>query len=565
MNRAPRRLARALAASLLAAAPAAAAGGLAAELVVLDANVITVDAARPRAEAFAVRDGRFALVGDARRVREAIGPRTRVLELGGRTVTPGFVDAHLHPRPEYPWDSRLGQVDLSPASVATLDELVEALRAKAALTPPEEWVLGTGYQDTKLGRHPTRGDLDRASVRHPIYIRHSSNHVAAVNSLALEQAGISRETPDPPGGGFDRDASGRPDGVCREDAGARVLEAGPPLPQATRAEELEGIRRTFRAFLREGITSIHDAAATPDSLRLYQDARAAGEPLRVSLLMRDAHLDELAQLGLRSGFGDARLRLGGIKVFHGNSLSGRTCWLYEPYADRPDYFGIPPARSQEELDRLIFAIHEAGLQAAVHSNGDREIDMVLDAFEKALARLPREDHRHRIEHASVTSPRILERVKKLGLVLALHSYVYEHGDKMEAYGEARFAHMHANRSALDLGIPVAGNSDWPVSAADPLLRIQSLVTRRSAEGRVYGPEQRITPEEAIRVFTLGGAFASFEEREKGSIEPGKWADFAVLSADPTTAAPGRIGEIEVELTAIAGEIVHEKPRSAPAP
>ena len=202
-------------------------------------------------------------------------------------------------------------------------------------------------------------------------------------------------------------------------------------------------------------------------------------------------------------------------------------------------------------------VHEAGFQLAIHSNGDREIDMVLDALEAALKASPRDDHRHRIEHCSIVNPRILERIKRLGVVLALHSYVYEHGDKMEAYGPPRWKMMHVNRTALELGIPVAGNSDAPVSAPHPMLRIQSMVTRRSAEGKVYGPEQRVTVEQAIRIWTHGSAFAAFDEDVKGSIVTGKLADFVILSDDPTQVAPEAIKDITVEKTIVEGKIVFE--------
>lgn len=539
--------------------PADATARLVADLVVLNANVITVDDARPRAEAFAVSGGRFVAVGTTADIRALVGDATEVIDARGKTVTPGFIDAHMHPGPVYPVASRLGRVDLSPARVKTMDELIAALREKAKITPTSQWVQGSGYQDTKLGRHPTRWDLDRASTEHPIRIRHSSGHLSVVNSLALDMAKVTKETPDPPGGAFDRDEDGVPDGVCRESAMDVVTRAGPPGPSATREEELRGMRRCFENFVAKGITSVTDAGTGGSRMAAYQDALKEGPTVRIYKMLGRSYLPALKRLRLQRGFGDERLRLGAIKVFHGNSLSGRTCWLYEPYADRPDYYGIPPKRSQEELDRLLFEIHEAGLQAAVHSNGDREIDMVLNAFEKTIEKLPREDHRHRIEHCSVVNPQILERAKKLGLVLALHSYIHEHGDKMEAYGEERWGRMHPNRSALDLKIPVAGNSDYPVSAADPLLRIQSLVTRKSAEGKVYGPEQTITVEEALRVWTLGSAFASFEEPIKGSIEAGKLADFVILSEDPTKVSAVSIKDIEVETTVIGGKTVYRKP------
>jgi predicted amidohydrolase YtcJ len=253
------------------------------------------------------------------------------------------------------------------------------------------------------------------------------------------------------------------------------------------------------------------------------------------------------------------IRFGAIKFFHGASLSGQTCWLSQPYQGRPDYFGVPPARSQDELDKLILSIHEAGLQVAVHANGDREIDMVVTAFERALARRPRADHRHRIEHCSVTTPELRERMRRAGLVAVLHSYFWEHGDKMEAYGQARWDWLMAARSMLDLGIPVAGHSDSPVSTADPLLRIQDMITRTSAEGKVYGVKQCLTAAQALRVWTLGGAYALFAERDQGSIEPGKLADFVVLSADPTCEKPQRIKDIQVEATFVGGKRVWTNP------
>ena len=538
---------------------------LSADLIVINGNVVTVDDRSPRAEAVAVHDGKILAVGKTSRITQLAGEQTRVIDAGGKTITPGFIDAHCHPRPIYPPESPLAVVDLRPESVSSIDELIDALRRKATLTPKGQWVRGVRYQDTKLGRHPTRRDLDRVSTEQPIYIGHSSGHLAAVNSKALEMAKITKATPDPPGGAFDRDPSGEPTGVCRESARDLVLRQGPPIPQATQEEQVTGLIRCFQQFLSKGITGVHDASAPRDKIGLYQDALEAGQPVRVYMMVRGGDrwgistiLRDFKKLNLRTGFGNDRLRIGAVKIVHGNSLSGRTCWLYEPYADRPEYYGIPPGRSQRELDELIHEIHEAGFQAAVHSNGDREIDMVLDAFEKALDRLPKQNHRHRIEHASVANPGILQRVKKLGLGLALHSYVYEHGDKMEAYGEKRWDMMHPNRSALDLGIPVAGNSDYGVSAADPLLRIQSMVTRKSAEGKVYGPEQRVSVEQAIRVWTLGSAYASFEEDIKGSIEAGKLADFVILSDDPTKVPPDTIKDIQVEKTIIGGEVTYER-------
>jgi predicted amidohydrolase YtcJ len=275
-------------------------------------------------------------------------------------------------------------------------------------------------------------------------------------------------------------------------------------------------------------------------------------------MVREAAIPEAIRRKQAMVPGEAGLRYGAIKIFHGNSLSGQTCWLYEPYAHDKNYYGIPPARSQDALDRLILKIHEAGLQACVHTNGDREIDMVLDAFEAALAKSPRADHRHRLEHCSVVNEQIVQRIKRLGLVVAPQSFIYEHGDKMDNFGAGRWDWMLPGRSLIDAGVPVAGNSDYPVSRAEPLLHLQDMVTRTSAEGKTYGLRQRTTLDQALYVWTMGGAFASFEEGVKGSIEPGKLADFVVLSADPGQVDPLAIKDIPVEMTVIDGNVVYQR-------
>jgi predicted amidohydrolase YtcJ len=531
-----------------------------AELAIVDANVLTMAEKNPRADAVAVAGGRFIAVGERDRIRSLIGEETRIVDLGGKTVLPGFNDAHMHPLGIPP-----GSVYLGPNAISSMDGLLEALRARARETAEGEWILGWGYEDSKLGRHPGRDDLDRVSQAHPILIFHSSGHIAATNSYALRGAQVGGNTPDPDGGSFDRDAQGEPTGVCRERAAFdQLFTEKNPKPQPSLAEAVGSLGERFRIFYEDGITSIGDAWVTPGSFAAYLGAFAGGARMRVNLMFGDEHLRfarfarRLESLGMLSWIGRDRLRVGPIKVFHGNSLSGQTCWLYEPYADRAGYYGVPPARDQDQLDGHLREIHSAGFQLAVHSNGDREIDMVLQSIENALSPEPRVDHRHRIEHASIVNAQILRRAKDLGVVLAPHSYIYEHGDKMVAYGEKRFPWMHANRSALEMGIPVAGSSDFPVSAAHPMTRIQSLVTRASADGEVYGSEQRLQPEQAIAVFSRGGAYASFEEALKGTIEEGKLADLVVLSSDPARTPPSQLRNIRVDMTVIGGEIVFQR-------
>jgi predicted amidohydrolase YtcJ len=524
-----------------------------AELVVRNANVLTVDAANSRVTAFAVAEGKLLAVGSDDDVKPHIGAKTRVVDLKGKTVTPGFLDAHCHPSPVYHEDRLWASVDLF--KTKTMDDLVEALKKKAAKTPKGLTVLGSRYRDTLLGRHPTRRDLDRVSTEHPVIISHSSGHLRVCNSLALKVAMLDKDSADPAGGEFERDAKGELTGVLKESAASRVTGSLPPTPEPPQAEVIEGYRLCFREYLKKGITSIHVAGTSARTADLLAIASSDIVPLHLYIMLRESEMDEAVKRQ-KMGQKNKRVKFGPIKFFHGNSLPGQTCWLSAPYLNRKDYFGIRPSRSQARLDDLVLKIHEAGLQGCVHANGDREIDMVLTAFENALAQHPRADHRHRIEHCSVVTEDILKRIKKLGLVIAPHSYVLEHGETMEAYGEARWNWMHANRSMIDMGIPVAGNSDSPVSPADPLTRMQSMVTRRcETNGKVYGAKQRTTAEQALAAWTRGGAFASFEEAHRGSLEKGKQADFLILANDPTKIDAERMRDIVVETTVISGKVV----------
>ena len=522
------------------------------DLVVVNANVITVDPGLPRAEAFAVINGRIVRVGSTRAIRQLAGRETVVVDAKGRSVTPGFNDPHLHPRPIYPPDSPYEPVDLSPERAPTIDALIAALKAKAAITPAGLWVIGRGYNDAKLGRHPTRYDLDQATTDHPVRVTHASGHVSVVSSLVLKNAGIGTETPDPAGGAFDRDSTGAPNGVVRESAGRAAMHGNPPVQQASTAEQVEGLKRCLQSFAARGLTSVGVAGGGPEQFSLYETI-APEAAVRVGyMFFGDPHFPAVRAVGLRTGFGDERLRVTSIKLFHGNSLSGRTCWLSEAYSDRPGYFGIPPARSQDDLDQLIADIHTAGFQVAVHSNGDREIDMVLTAIERAQAASPRPDARHRIEHCSVTTPAILDRIKAAGVVPVFHSYMKEHGDELASYGPTRLEHLHPFRTAIDMHVTCACHSDWPVSAFDPLVRMQDLVTRRGSNGMVYGGSQRITPDEALAEVTARPAFATHEDTLKGSLRRGALADFVILGADPTRVDPNTIAGVRVEATYLGG-------------
>jgi predicted amidohydrolase YtcJ len=305
--------------------------------------------------------------------------------------------------------------------------------------------------------------------------------------------------------------------------------------------------------LAAGLTAVHVAGTTESAVALMAEAQKE-MPVRLYIMHSSSTADDALRRVQEKRLGDDWIRYGAVKLFHGNSLSGQTAWLSEPYVDRQDDYGVPPGRSQSSLNELIARLHRGGVQICVHSNGDREIAMLLTAYERALGEAPRADHRHRIEHCSVLTPELLSRIQKLNLAIAPHSYVFEHGDKMEAYGPARWDWMHASKSLLDLGVTVAGTSDYPVSAALPLLRVQDLVERKSRAGKVYGAKQCIPVEQALRVWTLGSARAGFMEHRVGSLEVGKLADFVVLASDPMNVESWKIHQIALEQTYLSGTL-----------
>ena len=540
----------------------------AADTLVINANVITVDKDHPSAEAFAFDNGRFTAVGTNEQILKLRTPSTAVIDLKGMAVTPGFNDAHLHPQAIFDENSPYYRVWLGADRVKTMDDLIAALKRKAAITPKGKLISGYGYNNVLLGRHPNRHDLDKVSTTEPIIITHGSGHITVVNSFVLNEAGITRDTADPPGGALDRDPDGTPNGVVRESARG-LLSRGRLDQQALRTamphdQEVQGYLNCFRHYSALGITSAGIAGGSPSTFRLMQEIRDLGNPVRVGFMFSAGSFDELQAAGIERGLGDDRLRITALKTFQGSSLSGRTAWLSQPYSDRPGYFGIPPARSQEQLDADYEKWWNAGWQVATHSNGDREIEMVLTAIERAQAKNPRPDARWRIEHASVMNQAMLDRAKKDGVILVFHSYMWEYGEILASYGTERLAMMHAYRTAIAMGIPVAGHSDSPVSAAYPLRRIQDMVTRKDSSGVLRGENQRISVDEAIKVWTLDGAYATFEENIKGSITPGKLADFIVLEKDPRTVPPDTIKDIVLEATYLGGEKVYAAPGKAVA-
>lgn len=521
------------------------------DLVLLNGLIFTMDERIPRAEALAVKNGRFAAVGSSDALRALATPETEVVDLGGMVVTPGFIDAHSHPSGA--GVSELVNVNVDMRSIA---EIKKALRDRASITPENEWVIGFKYDDTKLreGRPLHRNDLDEAVPRHPVMVRHRGGHTAVYNSRAFELAGVHADTPDPEGGKFYRE-NGELTGKVAEharDVFSELIPAG-----STREQRQAGVRLISEIMTRSGLTSIHQTGAGTDDLIAYQDAYNAGElRFRMYLFPHSALYQHLRRAGVRTGFGDEWLRIGAVKYGADGSASERTMRMSTPFVGRPDDYGIL-TMTQEEIHEVTEDAHRNGWQVGIHANGDVTIDMVLKAYERVQRMWPRPDPRHRIEHCSLVNPDLLRRIKDLGVIpTPFYTYVHYHGNKWVEYGPEKMRWMFAHRSFLDYGIPVAPASDYTPGPYEPLMAIQSMVTRKDYDGRVWGPNQSISVGEAMRICTVNGAYASFEEDLKGSITAGKLADFVVLAEDPHEVAPDRIKEIRVVRTVVGGKTMY---------
>ena len=522
------------------------------DLIVVNARVYTVDPALPRAEAFAVKGDRFIAVGSTSEMRNLATARTRTIDAGRMTVTPGFIDTHSH-------QSGVDELYGVNAGVRTVAAIQDAVRRKAATTPPGFWISGFMFDDTKLDRPLHRRDLDAATTQHPVVIAHRGGHTSWYNSLAFDLAKVTRETPDPSDGRFFRDSSGEHNGRVAEQARGvfgRVGQRERFTPEQQRERARAGMKHISEMFSAAGLTTAHNAGTSLSNIRAYDDLRKSGElQHRVYMMIRDSGvLTGLKAAGITTGFGDEWVRIGGVKYAADGSASERTMRMSTPYVGTNDH-GIL-TMTQEEIHEAVDDAHTSGFQVGIHANGDVTIDMVLKAYERALARWPHPDRRHRIEHCSLVNPSLVQRIKASGVIpTPFWTYVHFHGEKWAEYGEAKMQWMFAHRSFLDAGIRVPGASDYRPGPFEPLMAIQSMVTRKDYAGRVWGANQKVTVDEAIRIGTLHGAYASYEENLKGTITAGKLADFVMLEQDPHDVEPDRIKDIKVNRTVVGGRTV----------
>jgi predicted amidohydrolase YtcJ len=515
----------------------------------------------------AIANGRILAAGSDKEIRAYQGPNTTVVDLKGRLAVPGLTDSHAH---FIQGGFQLLSVDLKDSR--SEEEFVRRVAEKARALPPGRWMQGGDWDEEAWPSEklPTRWLIDPVTPRTPVFISRYDGHAVLANSLALKLAGVTKNTPDPPGGVIVRDPkSGEPTGVLKDEAQDLVAKV---IPRPSQAEMEEALRAALKEAARVGLTSIHDITVGPEAwngnftgeIELLRRAELEGWlTCRIYAITPIANWKNLEQAGISHDMGSDFLEMGAVKAFADGSLGSRTAWMFKPYDDDPSNSGLPmpimaPPAKLEEIARRA---DKAGIQICSHAIGDRAISSLLDIYERIGGEHPAA-HRFRVEHAQHMRPGDFVRFGKLGIVASMQPY---HAIDDGRWAEKRIGHERARssyawKSMLDAGAVLAFGSDWPVAPLDPLLGIYAAVTRATLDGKNPGgwfPEQRLTVEEALRAYTLGAAFAAFQEKEKGTISPGKLADVVVLSDDLFQIPPERIKDVRADITIVGGRLVYQ--------
>jgi hypothetical protein len=549
-----------LSTALLLAGLRIAAAQPAASLVLLNGKIFTVNDAQPRAEALACLGSRIVAVGSNDEIRKWVGAGTEVIDLAGKLVLPGFNDAHVH---FFDGGQNLTGVHLRDAK--SEDEFRRRIAAFAAKQPAGRWITGGlwDHENWTPARLPTRQSIDAASAGHPVFVERLDGHMGLANSEALKLAGITRDTPDPPGGTIVRDAAGEPTGVLKDGAMERLYRA---IPAPSGDQIADAVRAAMRYAAENGVTSVQDMSAAPEILRVYQTLLARGElTVRISGHQPLATWQRLAAVGLHADFGGEKLHIGALKGFADGSLGSTTALFFAPYLDAPNTSGLANSEMipESKMQDHILSADRAGLQVAVHAIGDKANHMVLGMYEEAERQNGARDRRFRIEHAQHLLPADIPRFGKLHVIASMQPYhCIDDGRWAEKrIGPERAKTTYAFRALLDSGAVLAFGSDWDVAPMVPLLGIYAAATRRTLDGRHpdgWVPEQKITAAEAIRAYTMGSAYAGFDEKIKGSIEPGKLADMVVVSDDILSIPAVEIEKTRVETTVFDGKVIYRR-------
>ena len=507
------------------------------DLLLHNANVITLDTAMPRASWVAVSRGKIAAVGTGDPPVELLGPTTRGIDCQGGTLLPGFHDAHCH---VLATAASLLAVDCSPRAVSSIEEIRERLRQHSARVPPDTWIRGSGYNESYLkeGRHPNRLDLDEAPAGHPVKLLHRSGHAAVLNSRALALAGIHRETPDPQGSIIEREeGTGEPTGLLLEMDD--YLEG--VIPTLSKEEMEEGIRLFDEECLASGITSLQDATPgnSPERWKLFTSLKERGllTP-SVTMMAGMGHLAGFLREGLAFGSGGPGLRLGAAKM-----VATMTTGVLHPH--------------REELRRLVSEAQGSGFQVAIHAVESEAVEEAIEAIGQGAQGMPANAFRHRIEHCSECPPHLIERLVRHGItVVTQPAFIYYNGERyLSEVSAERMPWLYPIGSLRAGGVPLAAGSDAPVVPLNPIVGLYAAATRRAESGDSVGHEEAVGVEEALRMYTLGGAYASFSETERGSIERGKWAEMALLEGDLTVVPPEEMKDARVVMTIVQGQVV----------
>jgi predicted amidohydrolase YtcJ len=567
-------------------------GVLFADLVLLDGDVITVDAEDRIAEAVAVKDGKIVGVGTCEEIKGFIGEDSTIIELAGRCVLPGLTDAHVHmiaggTRAMDP--KKLDCRDFYIPEIKSIADVVARIKDHSTTIPKGKWieVIGSPMQNHRFKerRFPNKKDLDEAAPEHPAFMSFGA-HIIIANNLALERAGITSTTPDPIAGIIVKDEAGELTGMLREKAKNLVtnltspggeeiirdaLVRGITIPSvhSYKFEDLKrGIRSTVQRCLKRGVTTVHDIVTSPDELRAYQEVMHENNlKMRIHLLVRayesKIKAESLLNIGIMTGFGNDWLKIGGIKLSIDGGMTGCNAAFYEPYCHEPWNTGVVRI-PQETLNELVIKFHRAGDRLCVHAIGDKAFDMILDAYEKAINKYPRTDHRHRIEHGPsnyLCTPERLHRMKKMEIVPVPNiNFLYYFGDPlMVTIGEKRMIDAFPFKMMKDAGIRYTSGTDAPgYMPIDVLRDIWSCVSRKTWNGDKISPGQAISVMDAIRIFTVDAAYSGFDEDIKGSVEVGKLADLIVLAENPMEIEVDDIKDIEVDYTIVNGEVMYQR-------
>jgi predicted amidohydrolase YtcJ len=531
-----------------------------ADLVLVNGKIWTVDDKRPEVEAVAVLGNRIAAVGSTEEIRKWIGANTKVIDLQGKRVTPGFNDSHVHFL-----DGGMGLASVQLRDARTPEEFRDRIRDFAAKAPKGRWILNGNWdhENWTPPALPTRRLIDAVTPDNPVFINRLDGHMCLANSLALKLAGVTRETPDPPGGTIVRDAGGEPTGVLKDAAMNYVYKV---IPSPSEDVMAEAIRAALAYAAENGVTSVQDMSASPEVFGVYQKMLASSElTSRVYGLQPLSEWGRLARAGVRAWFGNDKLKIGGLKGFADGSLGSTTALFFEPYLDAPKTSGLPSDEMFPEgkmLDNIVGA-DKAGLQIAVHAIGDKANKTILDMFAEVEKRNGARGRRLRIEHAQHLRPEEIKRFGAERVIASMQPYhAIDDGRWAEnRIGPNRAKGTYAFRSLLDAGATLAFGSDWFVAPMEPLMGIYAAVTRRTLDGKRpqgWVPEQKITVAEAVRAYTMGSAYASGDEKVKGSIEVGKLADLVALSSDIFKIDPVEIEKARVVMTIFDGKVIYAR-------